>query len=307
MKRFAIAVTFATLIGSLSFAQESAKTESENREVEREEQPSAGRERRRYSQKEMTVKDPAGFKVDGEAVFSGPQPGEKVPAFTAASLVGEDRNKEIDPIAAAGDQPQVLFFQDESGVAIRGLFGIVKAISKINQVADKKLHVTCVFLADDPDSITSRFGQLFPRLREEGIDVVAASKDGRDGPGAYGLNRTVAQTIILSRNSKVTRNFVFRQGMLYPDPHVLGAIAELVDEDRDTVAGWLAETGEETDRMRMRGRVRDDDGNDPQAEAKAMLREKVGKLMRAGKLTREEAAELYEAAFPKEKRLQNRN
>ena len=32
--------------------------------------------------------------------------------------------------------------------------------------------------------------------------------------------------------------------MLYPDPHVMGGIAELIDEDNETVAGWLAETGD---------------------------------------------------------------
>lgn len=292
MYRFTIALTLVALVGSLSFAQESARTESEPREVERKEQRSAGRERKGYSQKKIAVKDPAGFKAEGEQVFSGPQPGEKVSAFTAASLAGADKNKEIDPVAVAGDQPQVLFFQDESGVAIRGLFGVVRAVEAIDRKTDKNLHVTCVFLADDPDSIISRFGQLFTRLRDQGIDVIAVSKDGRDGPGAYGLNRTVAQTIILARNGKVTRNFVFRQGMLLPDPHVMGGIAELIDEDRETVAGWLAEANEEAARMRMR---RD---KDPQAAAKAALREKLGEFVRAGKLTRAEAGELYEAAFP---------
>ena len=292
MKRSAMALTLVALVGFVSFAQESAKNGNETRESERKAQRSAGRERREYDQNKFPVKDPDGFKAEGETVFSGPQPGEKVSAFTAASLAGEDKGKEIDPVAVAGDQPQVLFFQDESGVAIRGLFGVVRAIGNIDRKTDKDLHVACVFLSDDPDSITSRFGQVFPRLREQGIDVIAASKDGRDGPGAYGLNRTVAQTIILARNGKVTRNFVFRQGMLYADPHVMGGIAELIDEDRESVAGWLAEANEEAARMRMR---RD---NDPQAAAKAALRRKLGEFVRAGKLTREESSELYEAAFP---------
>ena len=230
MKRFTMALTLVALVGALSFAQEPAKTESETREVDRKEQRSPRQKRRRYDQKKISVKDPAGFKAEGEQVFSGPQPGEKMPGLKAASLAGADKGKEIDPVAVAAGKLQVLFFQDESGVAIRGLFGVVDAIGKIDRKTDKDLHVACVFLSDDPDAITSRFGRVFPRLREQGIDIIAASKDGRDGPGAYGLNRTVSQTIILAKNGKVTRNFVFPQGMLYPDPHVMGGIAELIDE-----------------------------------------------------------------------------
>jgi hypothetical protein len=291
MKRSAIALTLVALVGSMSFAQESTRRRPESREAERKEQRSAGRERREYDQNKFPVKDPDGFKVEGESVFSGPQPGEKLPGLKATSIIGEDKGQEIDPIAVTGDKPQILFFQDESGVAIRGLYGVVDAIGKINRKTDKDLHVACVFLSDDPDSITS-FGGMLPTLRERGIDVIAVSKDGRDGPGVYGLNRKVSQTIILARNGKVTRNFVFRQGMLFADPHVMGGIAELIDEDRETVAGWLAEANGEADRMRMR---RD---NDPQSAAKAALREKLGEFVRAGKLTREEAGELYEAAFP---------
>ncbi len=296
MKRFAMALTLVTLVGSLSFAQESATTEPEPREVERNEKPGARRTRANYRQKTIAVKDPAGFKAEGEQVFSGPQPGENMPGFKAANLAGEDKGKEIDPVAVAGDKLQILFLQDDNGVAIRGLYGVVGAIGKINQKTEKDLHVACVFLTDDADAITSRFGRAFPGLRERGLDLIAVSKDGRDGPGAHGLNRTVSQTIILTKNGKVTRNFVFPQGMLYPDPHVMGGIAELIDEDNETVASWLAETGDGADQMR--GSRGDDGDDDPQAEAKAAFREKVGEFLRAGTLTREQAKQLYEAAFP---------
>ncbi|MCR9292427.1 MAG: hypothetical protein NXI32_06895 [bacterium] len=298
MKRSAMALTLVALVGFVSFAQESAKKGSKTRESARQEQRSAGRLRREYDQNKFPVKDPSGFKVEGEQVFSGPQPGEKMSGFKAASLAGENKGKEIDPVAEAGERLQVLFFQDEGGVASRGLYGVMNAVGKIDGKTDKDLHVACVFLSDDPDSIASRFGRVFPRWRDQGLDVIAVSKDGRDGPGAYGLNRTVSQTIILAKNGKVTRNFVFPQGMLFADPHVMGGIAELIGEDRETVASWLAEAGEGEDRMPMRGRRGDGGGDDPQAAGKAALRKKVGELVRAGKLTREEASELYQAAFP---------
>ncbi len=297
MKRYEIVMILVGLFGPLSLAQESETRAPEQPEPEYREQRGVIKGRRQYLKKEVGVKDPDHFKAEGKAVFSGPQPGEKVSAIKVVGLIGEEKGKEFDPIAAAGDKPHVLFFQDESGVAIRGLFGIGRAIGTINRQSGKDLKISCVFLADDPDKINSSFGQLFSRMREQGIDVVAVSTDGRDGPGSYGLNRTIAQTIILAKEGKVTRNFVFRQGMLLPDPHVMGGIAELIDEDRETVAGWLA-ANDEAAGMQMRGRRGDDAGNDPQATEKAALGEKVREFVRAGKLTRAEAGEIIRAAFP---------
>ena len=59
-------------------------------------------------------------------------------------------------------------FQDESGVAIRGLFGVVRSISKITQNTEQKVHIACVFLSDDPDSIPVDTDN-FSRLREQGL------------------------------------------------------------------------------------------------------------------------------------------
>ena len=297
MRRSAIALTLAAMVGSLSFAQESTKRGPETREAERKEPRGAVRERLEYGQNKYPVKDPDGFKAEGEPVFSGPQPGEKVSAFKVASLDGEKKGKEFDPIAVGGDNPHILFFQDESGVALGGLFGVMDAIGKIERKTKQDLQVVCVFLTDDPESITSRLSAaseiagVLPALRERGIDVIAVSKDGRDGPGAYGLNRTVSQTVILAKNGKVTRNFVFRQGLQSADPHVMGGIAELIDKERETVAGWLADAREEAARMRMRR------NNGPRS-ARAAFRKKLSEFVRAGKITQEEQAELYQAAFP---------
>jgi hypothetical protein len=273
MKRPAITLTLVALVCSSSLAQEQKKGE-----------------RREYGRGKIAVKDPAEFNKDGKQIFSGPQPGEKLPAFNATSLAGDSKDKDLDPIKLAGKNPQVILFQDEGGVAIRGLFGVVDAIKKINRQTEQDLQVACVFLSDDVEAITGRYVKLFPRMRERGIDLILASNDGRDGPGAYGLNRTVSQTIILAKDGKVTRNFVFPQGTLYADPHVMGGIAELVGEKRETVAGWLAAAAEEDTRMRRT--------EDSQADAKAAFREKLGEFVKAGKITREDAGELYQAAFP---------
>ena len=286
MKRSALALTLVALLCSGSLAQE---RESRSREGQRR----GERDRREYRSEErdrrkVGVKDPAGFKTEGKQIFSGPQPGEKLPAFTATSLAGDKKGKELDPITSAGNKLQVLFFQDVSRVAIAGLFSVMDAIGKIERKTDKDLQITCVFLSDDADSIRKGLRRGFSVLLERGIDVVAVSQGGRDGPGAYGLNRTISQTIILARDGKVTRNFVFPEPLLYADPHVMGGIAELIGEKRETVAGWLNEPAS-GERPRAGG---------DRARRQRALGGKLRGLVEAGKLTREEAGVLYRAAFP---------
>ena len=289
MKRSTLALTLVALLCSGSLAQE---REPRSREGQRR----GERDRREYRSEErdrrkLGVKDPARFKTEGKQIFSGPQPGEKLPAFKATSLAGDNKGKELDPITSAGNKLQVLFFQDVSRVAIAGLFSVMDAIGKIERKTDKDLQITCVFLSDDADSIRKGLRRGFSVLLERGIDVVAVSQGGRDGPGAYGLNRTISQTIILARDGKVTRTFVFPEPLLYADPHVLGGLAELIGEKRETVAGWLNEPAS-GERPRAGG---------DRARRQRALGGKLRGLVEAGKLTREEAGELYRAAFPERK------
>lgn len=200
---------------------------------------SRGREtQKRYRNgRKVEVKDPAGFKTArGKALFSGPQPGEKIPAFKVTAINGTSVGKVFDPVSRAGGKPQVLIFMDENGVGIRGLFGTSSYLSQIADKSDKPLQLTAVLLGDDPAKL-SQFGTRFgARLSNV---VMGVSRDGRDGPGALGLNRTISMTVIVAKDGKVTHNFVFPQSMLYPDPHVLGAIASVIGEKRATVAKWL--------------------------------------------------------------------
>ena len=198
-----------------------------------------GTEKRYRNRRKVEVKDPAQFKTaEGKTLFSGPQPGEKIPPFKVTGLVGNSDGKQIDPTSLAGGKPQVLIFMDGNRVGLRGLFGLARIVSQIKDKSDKGLHFSATLLGDDPAQLSQfgkRFGSRLPGL------VMAASQDGRDGPGALGLNRTVSMTVVVAKDGKVPHNFVFPQSMLYPDPHVLGAIAGVIGQKRETVAKWLNE------------------------------------------------------------------
>ncbi len=185
-------------------------------------------------QRQVRIADPKHFSTsDEKPVFSGPQPGEKLPPLNATSIRGAAKGKTFDFIAKAGGQPLVLLLQDESGVGLRGLYDISRIVEKITNESKQELQMNVVFLGDDPTAL-KQITQHVPKNVLVGI-----SSDGREGPANYGLNRNVSQTVIIAKEGKVLYNFAFTQPMLHPDPHVLGAIGEAIGVKPDTLEKWL--------------------------------------------------------------------
>ncbi len=189
----------------------------------------------------IQVADPEGYShLQGEAIFSGPQPAEKLPSFSVMEVGSDGSSSESNPVDGPLDQPQVFIFQDETGVALRGLAGFMRVLRSINDQSETDIRTTIVFLGDDPASLAKTAAKIRGFAADE--IVLTYSRDGRDGPGNLGLNRNVGSTIVLVKNGVVTRNFAMTQPMLRPDPYVLGGIAELIGVERDRLSKWLADT-----------------------------------------------------------------
>ena len=198
------------------------------------------RKKSRYYGWNVDVKDPTGFQqTQAKLVYSGPQPGEKLPALRVIGLRGPHKGKDYDPVAAAKGKPLVLIFQDNSVVGQKGLFLCGEPFARIAEKAPHVFHVSTTFLVDDPTP-SDIFKYDFMHEIADVIEM-SISTDCRDGPGAYGLNRNVAMTVIVARDGKVLHNFAFTQPMLYPDPHIFGAVAEAIGVEGKTVVSWLAD------------------------------------------------------------------
>ena len=214
------------------------------------------------NRRQVRIADPKNFSTSQEKqIFSGPQPGEKLPPLKATGISGVAKGKTFDFIAKADGQPLVLLLQDESGVGLRGLYDISRMVEKISNESKQKLQMSVVFLSDDPAAL-----KQITRHVPENV-LVGISPDGREGPGNYGLNRNVAQTIIIAKEGKVLHNFAFTQPLLFADPHVLGAIAAVIQEQPETVAKWLNEKPDEDKRMqRDREKMEREGERDPSPE-----------------------------------------
>ena len=242
----------------------------------------------RQQRRKVEVKNPDEFKQNREkTIFSGPQPKEKLPSLKAIAINGDAKGKTIDFIAKADKKPLVLIFQDEKPLGLRGLVGFTRLIAQINSKSKQQISVHVLFLGDSPDTLTQQASRIVPHIPDN--ILLGVSPDGREGPGNYGLNRNVAQTILTVKDGKVLHNFALAQSMLSPDPYVLGGVAELIGQKPATVQEWLNEAPTEGERM------------DAQSEQKAKLGGKLREMVQKGEISPEEARKRYEAEFSSEK------
>lgn len=158
-----------------------------------------------------------------ERVFSGPQPGEKLPNFKMKGVVGPRANQEVDLVAEAGEGPVLLIFFHER---TRPAFGLANTLTRFAASrSDKKLTAGVCFLTNDSTATENWLKLVTQHLTKEIPHGV--SLDGLEGPGAYGLNRNVALTILVGVGGKVSANFALVQPSVQADgPKIVKAVVE---------------------------------------------------------------------------------
>jgi hypothetical protein len=158
-----------------------------------------------------------------DAVFSGPQVGEKLPSLKVKGVFDDLAGKELDLIERADGKAVALIFVHER---TRPAFGLTNAIMKYAVTRSKDgLDNGVIFLTDDPTP-TLEWMNRVKNILPKGV-THCISTDGVEGPGSYGLNRNVALTVLIGKEGKVTANFALVQPSLTADgPKILKAIVE---------------------------------------------------------------------------------
>ena len=148
-----------------------------------------------------------------DEIFSGPQPGEPLPPFTVRVALGKDAGKEADFGTGAKDSPLVLIFVHDVN---RQSVAMTRILSKYttSRRADG-VRTGVVWLSDDVTEAENTLRRIQHALTPEAPTGI--SVDGREGPGAYGLNRNVTLTILVGNKGTVTANFALVQPSLQAD------------------------------------------------------------------------------------------
>ena len=186
--------------------------------------------------------------IQDELVFSGPQPGEKLVPFVATGVLGKDADQKLDVVTETDTKPCVLIFVHER---TRPAFGLSNLVMRLVQDrGPEKVAGSLIFLTDDPTETAEwmhRVPEYFPKQIRLGI-----SADGKEGPGAYGLNRNVALTVLIAKDNTVSASFALVQPSIEVDgPKIFKAIAEVLGEkDVPSIADYQPRTRGDTATMK---------------------------------------------------------
>jgi hypothetical protein len=159
-----------------------------------------------------------------DKVFSGPQPGEKLPPLKVVGAFDDLEGKELDLVKEAGKDPVLLVFVHEitrpSAALLRGLTAYAATRARDG------LKVYLVWLHRDRTEAS-----MFLKRARGSLNLkatVTISLDGAEGPGAYGLNRKVGLTVLVAKEGKVTANFALTQPAVSDGPKIAEAIVRHV-------------------------------------------------------------------------------
>lgn len=169
-----------------------------------------------------------------DKLFSGPQPGEKLAGFKVRGFFAPIAGQEVDFVQQAGDKPIVLvFIHDANRQSLR----FTQVLTNYS-IGLEGVHTGVVWLSDDvtdAENFLKRSGHALARKAPTGISV-----DGREGPGAYGLNRNVTLTVLVGKENRVTANFALVQPSIQADlPKVLESIAKTIGREAATLEDLL--------------------------------------------------------------------
>jgi hypothetical protein len=172
----------------------------------------------------IAVAAPTAAQDKKDAVFSGPQVGEKLPAFKVKGVFGDAAGKDLDFVTAAAGKPIVLVFVHDLN---RMSVGFARTLTTYTASRAKDgLHTGVVWLADDVTEAETTLKRIRGALAADA--PLGISPDGKEGPGSYGLNRSVTLTVLVGKDGKVTANFPLVQPSLQADlPRVLDAVVKV--------------------------------------------------------------------------------
>ncbi len=166
--------------------------------------------------------------------LSGPQPGEKTPGFKVFDIGSRE---EKDYVAEGKGAPSVLVFIHE---LTRPCASLMRALDEVGRIKQARgLRTTFISLSEDRDGAERHLPQVIKSLNLK--CPMGISLDGKEGPGAYGLNREVMLTILVARDNKVAANF----SIVSPNETDAPRIKEAIDAALSAAAAAVPGTPEE--------------------------------------------------------------
>ena len=185
-------------------------------------------------------------RASADPVFSGPQAGEKLTTFKVIDAAGTTAGKERE-LNPAKDPVVVLVFVS---AIERSIVPLLTVVDEYGFDKRESLKTDFVFLGDDRVALAKRVPLVVQSLRIQCPATI--STDGAEGPGNYGLNKSVIMTIVVAKEGRVTANFALVQPGMADAPAVIAAIAKAVGDPNPPKADALRDRRMQTGRPATR-------------------------------------------------------
>ncbi len=183
-----------------------------------------------------------------EKQFSGPQLGEELSAFKILTVKSPD---EVEEVIASSDTEKdatfIVFLHKVNEPALGLMISLDWYAGK-----QKNLDSYYVLLAEDRAATETQLKRWAERSFFNHASL-SLSLDGPEGPGRYGLNRTVNMTVLVAKDNKVVNNFALLAPNNTDAPKILEALAKaLGQKEVPSIDKIREELRAERDRRRNR-------------------------------------------------------
>ncbi len=174
-----------------------------------------------------------------DKVYSGPQEGEVLPAFTVQGVY-DDAEKELDYVTEAGKEPLLLIFVHDVNRQSISMTRVLSQYAK--ERSSDGLQAGVIFLDRDPLEAESRLQRIRHALTP-GVRT-SYSPEGLEGPGELGLNRRVMLTVLLAKSGVVVANFAMIQPSLNVDlPKIVASVCDAIGGEPPKIEDLLRDGG----------------------------------------------------------------
>jgi hypothetical protein len=170
-----------------------------------------------------------------EVLFSGPQPGETLPALTVVDAqvspgvsAGSEKPQPYDLVARMDGKSSIYVFvhdllRNKSDEPSLGLSYMLSHYAASRE--DTGLVCRVVYLTDDVAALNAFLTKIRRALPKKKTPLTICTQ-GLEGPGAWGLNNNLRMTVVIANDNVVTASFAIQQPSVAVDAERI--LAELV-------------------------------------------------------------------------------
>ncbi len=168
-----------------------------------------------------------------QQIASGPQPGERAPAFNVLLTDGSPVLREVEQ-KTSGPVTVVFLTAVE-----RSAMPLIRVVNWYGAERKSTMDTIVVVLPKDPVAMRDRLPAIVKSLN---LKVkFAISSDGPDGPGAYAINSKAMMTVLTIKDGKVEGNLALAQPGVADAKSVIALMAKLSGDEKPPTPDELNE------------------------------------------------------------------